>query len=85
MRCFPGVHKYTAKWAIERDMGWESCLVKQRCETVRLWIRLVQLPEERLTKKIFIWDRAYSYPRSREISAVFSLSDLHFIFRNNLQ
>ena len=29
VRCFLGVHKYTAERAIEESMGWESCLVKQ--------------------------------------------------------
>ena len=29
MRGFLGVHKFTAKRAVEGDMGWESCLVKQ--------------------------------------------------------
>ena len=53
LRCFLGVHKYTTKLAIEGDTGWESCLIKQRCEMVRLWNRLIQLPEERLTKIVF--------------------------------
>lgn len=85
MRCFLGLHKYSAKVAVEGDMGWVSCFVKQRCEMVRLWNRLVQLPEERLTKKIFNWDRAHNHPWSREISAIFSSSDLHICFINNLQ
>lgn len=57
VRCFLGVHKYTAKCAINGDMGWESCLMKQR-----LWIRLVESPEERLTKNMFKLDRAHGYP-----------------------
>lgn len=28
VRCFLGVHKYTAKWATEGDMGWESWPIK---------------------------------------------------------
>lgn len=67
----------TAKWAIEGDMGWKSCLVKQRCG--------ICLVKKRLIKKIFNWERTHSYPWSREVSAIFSLSDLHFVFRNNLQ
>ena len=85
MRCFLGVHTFTAKQAVEGDIGWESFIVKQRVEMVRLWNCVMQLPEERLTKKIFNWDRAHNYPWSREVAAIFSLSDLNFIFRNNLQ
>lgn len=50
-----------------------------------LWNRLVQLPEERLTTKIFNWDQAHSYPCSREGAEILSLSDLNYIYRNNLQ
>lgn len=35
-RYFFGVHKYTAKWAIEEDVGWDSCLIKPKPELVRL-------------------------------------------------
>ena len=85
IRYFLGVHKYTTKLAIEGDMGWESCLTKQRCEMVRLWNRLTQLPEERLTKKIFSWSRMQNHPWIRELSLIFSLSNLNMYFVNNLQ
>lgn len=62
LRCFLGVHKYAAKVAVNGDAGWDPCIVKQRCEMVRLWNRLVSLPEERLTRNIFNWDRANHYP-----------------------
>lgn len=85
IRYFLGVHKYTTKLAIEGDMGWDSCLTKQRCEMVRLWNRLTQLPEERLTKKIFNWSRMQNHPWIRELSSIFSLGDLNMYFMNNLQ
>ena len=66
LRCFLGVHKYTTKLAIEGDTGWESCLIKQRCEMVRLWNRLIQLPEERLTKIVFNWSRIGHSPWIRD-------------------
>lgn len=59
MRCFLRVHEYTAKCAVIEDMGWDSCLIKQRCEIVLLWSQLVRLPEVRLTKKLFNWDQSY--------------------------
>ncbi len=59
--------------------------MKQRGEMVRLWNHLMQLPADRLTKKIFKWDRAHSYPWTSEVAAILSFSDLHFIFRNSLQ
>ena len=85
LRCFLGVHKYAAKVAFEGDAGWDPCIVKQRCEMVRLWNCLVSLPEERLTRKFFKWDRAKHHPWSREVSIILSASDLHIMFQNNLQ
>lgn len=47
-RCFLGVHKYTAKMAIEGDTGWESCLVKKKCDWTPCPVTF------RLTKRIGI-------------------------------
>ncbi len=85
IRCSHGIHKITPRWADEGDMGWESCLIKQKGEMLRLWNCLIRLPEGRLTKKIFKWDQAHSYPRPREVAAVFSLPDWNIIFRRSLQ
>lgn len=30
--CFIGVHKFAPKLAIQGDIGWVPCLVKQKCE-----------------------------------------------------
>ena len=85
LRCFLGVHKFSAKVAIEGDAGWEPCLVKQRGEIVRVWNRLVSLPVERLTRKIFMWDRGNNHPWSREVAVILSDSDFHMFYMNNLQ
>jgi hypothetical protein len=85
LRCFLGVHKYAAKVAVNGDAGWDPCVVKQRCEMVRLWNCLVSLPEERLTRNIFNWDRAKHHPWSGEVSIILSVSDLHLMYHNNRQ
>lgn len=85
LRRYLGVHIYTAKAAIEGDVAWEPCLVKQRCEIVHPWNRLVCLPEERLTRNVFNWDRANNFPWSREVSVILSAFDSHMMLRNNLQ
>ena len=35
-------------------MGWMSCEHRQHLSILRLWSRILKLPEDRLTKKIFI-------------------------------
>ena len=81
LRCFLGVHKY----AHHIDAGWDPCIVKQRCEMVRLWNRLVRLREERLTRKKCNWDIAKHHPWSIEVSLILSACDLHIMYWNNLQ
>lgn len=39
LRCFLGVHRFAPKVAVEGDMGWEPCVVRQRVEVIRLWNR----------------------------------------------
>lgn len=83
LRCFLGVHKFTAKAAIDGDTGWEPCIIKQRGEVIRLWNRLIGLPRERLTSKVFNWDKANNHPWSREVAVILSDSD-SYLFRNDL-
>lgn len=80
-----GLHKLTAKLALQAEMGWEPCLIKQRIEMMRLWNRLTQLPEDRLTTKVFLWDCSNQCPWAREMAKIFSDSDLNYICRNRLQ
>lgn len=66
-------------------MGWEPCVVKQRVEILRLWNRLVLLPEDRLTKKVFKWDKVGNYPWSNEVCEILTSVNSQSIFLNNLQ
>lgn len=85
MRYFLGVHRFTTRAAIEGDMGWEPCVVKQRVEVLRLWNRLVHLPEERLTRKVFNWDRAHRHPWSKEVLEILTAVNLQTLFLNSIQ
>ncbi len=56
-RFFTGVHKFAPTVGYTGDMGWISNRGRWKINTLRLWNRLVALDDNRLTKKIFIWDR----------------------------
>ena len=56
IRYFLGVHKYTPNLAITGDMGWESGESRRNICMMRLWNRLLEMDDNRLTKKIFYWD-----------------------------
>ena len=56
MRIFLGVHHFSPKLALEGDMGGMLCRNRRFICILRLWNRLLNLPDDRLTKQIFIND-----------------------------
>ncbi len=58
LQYFLGVHKYVPVAAVSGDMGWEPCEVQWKvCTAARLQNRLLDMSDNRLTKKIFNWDK----------------------------
>ena len=55
-RAFLGVHKYSANLAINGDMGWSNHRNRQKLEMIRLWNRIINLDDDRITKVIFNWE-----------------------------
>lgn len=53
-----GVHKYTPNLAVNGESGWTPSLIRRKNEMLRLWNRYVNMDSDRLTKKIFLWDRS---------------------------
>lgn len=56
IRYFMGVHKFAPLLAINGDMGWISTQHRRWVNMLRFWNRLVNMPDYRLTKKIFLYD-----------------------------
>ena len=56
MRIFLSVHCFAPKLALEGDMGWMLSRNRQFICVLRLWNRLLNLPDDRMTKQIFIND-----------------------------
>ena len=54
-RYFLGTNKNASNIATIGDMGWDSCIVKQKLETVRLWCRLKHQAKNRLSSKVHHW------------------------------
>ena len=84
MRCFLGVHKMAPKLAVCGDMGWEPCEVRHKGDMVRLWNRLINMPDNRLTKHIFLWDCSNNCSWARELEKIFGMSGFQYIYRNKL-
>ena len=56
MRYFLGVHKFAPNAAIIAEMGWTKPIYDRYICIIRYWNRLIQMSEDRLTKKIFMSD-----------------------------
>ncbi len=57
IRFFAGVHRLCPKPGFIGDMGWLDNLSRWKIERIRLWNRLINTDNDRLVKKIFIWDK----------------------------
>ena len=56
IRYFLGVHKLVSIHAITGDVGWINPHTKQKLNMLKLWNRVVDMPESRLTRKILLCD-----------------------------
>ncbi len=56
-RFFTGVHKFAPILGHVGDMGWVSNRGRWKINIMRLWNRLVRTDDNRLLKKIFLWDK----------------------------
>ncbi len=54
-RYFLGTGGNTSNIATRGDMGWNSCHVKQKLECIRMWCRLSNMPDDRITRRIHNW------------------------------
>jgi hypothetical protein len=54
MRFYLGTHKLTPTLGMFGDLGWYPLEIYRKIEGIRLWNRLVGMPDNRLTKKVFL-------------------------------
>ena len=68
-RYFMGVHRYAPVEALLGDMGWLSANSRHKILLLKQWNRLTKIPETRITRRVFDWDRLYSNKRGTWSSA----------------
>ncbi len=54
---FLGVHKFAPNLSINADMDWIPHKICRHAEILRMWNHLVKMEDNRLTKKVFFWDK----------------------------
>ena len=56
IRYYLGVHSKAALLALEGDICWKNCKIRQNVNMIRLWNKLLLMDESRLTRNVFDWD-----------------------------
>ena len=64
-RFFLGVPAQSPNVGTQGDMGWLSLSVACKVETTRLWSRIMNMNDNRLTKQIFTWSASLAGTRHR--------------------
>ena len=58
-RYFLGLGENASNIASRGDMGWSSCVVKQKIEACRLYFKIESATEQRLISKVFHWSSSH--------------------------
>jgi hypothetical protein len=83
-RFYLGIHSKAPILAFQGDIGWNRTIVRHKIAAIRLWNRLTQMSDERLTKKIFNWDHELCKNWSNNVKEILYQIDMHeeFIHKN---
>ncbi len=80
IRYFLGIHPKSPLLALEGDMGWNSCKIRQLINMICVWNRLINMDENRLTKRVFKWDYIIYKNMCFEVKEIFSSIQLQRIY-----
>ncbi|VDI82666.1 Hypothetical predicted protein [Mytilus galloprovincialis] len=84
IRTFLGVSLTTPIPAITGDMGWYPIHHRIQVNIVRLYCRLVKLPDTRICRKVFLWDQTMStryrdtWFNNAKICLIYAYSTMYF-------
>ena len=84
MRCYLGVNKYTAKCGIEGDVGWLTPKIRRSVEMLRLWNRIVSMPDTRLPKAVYNYLHQHNLQWIKEVKEIFMIINCTDIFQENI-
>ena len=83
IRIFLGVHNFAPNLAIQGDMGWTHSSVRRKINMIRLWNSLIKMDGNRLTKNVFLWDKAKSTNGwAGEIRGILGELDMQHAYNN---
>jgi hypothetical protein len=80
---FLGVHCYAPVLALNGDCGWKNSIVRRKTKAVRFWNRLQLLDNNRLTKKIFLFEKHNELGWAAQMKEIFEDVGLLHAYENN--
>ena len=83
-RYFMGVGRYTPNAAVNGDMGWDKPIIKQWSSVVNNWIKIKNMDDGRINKKIYKWAALNKGPSCKNstyrLSKTFEESGIGYMF-----
>ena len=80
IRVYLGVHNKSSNLAIKGDVGWIDPDVRRKLEMIRMWDRLVKMDDNRLTKRVFLWDYNQQHGWCSDMKKIFSSIGLNNLY-----
>ena len=89
-RSFLGVTRTTPIPGLRSELGWLEPRSRNQLKMIRMYHRLVTMPNQRLTKRVFLWDlnltntNQFINTWSKEVKGILGRNDLSNIFALNI-
>jgi hypothetical protein len=84
MRTFLGVHKFASVPAMFGDMGWSDPISRRKLEMIRFWLRINDMNDDRLTKKVYKWDKVIVHNSwSNDVKNILCDCNLEHLYDSN--
>ncbi len=83
IRIYLGVHRFSSNHAINGDIGWTMSSTRRKVAMIRFYNRLLDMPETRLTKRVFLWDKCQAtHGWAHEIQCILNDNGLSELYVN---
>jgi hypothetical protein len=84
IRVYLGVHKFAPIAGLFGDMGWLPLVYQRKIDLIKYWNRLINMDDDRLTKKIFIfdWNSKTNKTWCHSVEKVFNQLNMNHEFEN---
>ena len=84
LRTYLGVHKYAPIEALMGELAFTPPAIRRKIEMIRLWNRIIKMPDSRLPKLIFDLEFENSKSWCHDIKSIFEQTNFAHIYNNKI-